>query len=294
VVPYLVGEDLNQRADASPSRFVINFRDWSEEQARIYEAPFERVERLVKAERQQKGSGNMRERWWLFERARPELYRRIAPLDRCIVITVTSRTVQPVTVPTGVVFAHKLVVFAYDDESHFGLLSSAIHREWAIARGSTMRTDPNYTSTDCFETFVQPDLTRGIGVLGGQLQAERSAVMLARQEGLTTTYNRVHDPNVTADEIVRLRELHLGLDRAVRDAYGWSDLDLGYDFHATRIGTRFTLAPRARQEVLDRLLELNHKRYADEVRRGLHGKPKGKGRRKPVADRAMTLGFDGV
>ena len=75
---------------------------------------------------------------------------------------------------------------------------------------------------------------------------------------------------------MRLRELHVALDYAVRDAYGWGELELGHGFHDTRFGIRYTFEPVARQEVLDRLLELNHERYADEVRRGLHGKPKAK------------------
>jgi hypothetical protein len=37
--PYLNGEDLNQRPDASPSRWVIDFNDWSEERARAYSLP---------------------------------------------------------------------------------------------------------------------------------------------------------------------------------------------------------------------------------------------------------------
>ena len=119
--------------------------------------------------------------------------------------------------------------------------------------------------------------------------------MLDRQEGLTTTYNRVHDPDEHADDIVRLREIHVALDYAVRDAYGWDDLDLGHDFHETKFGTRYTFAPVPRQEVLDRLLELNHERYAEEVRQGLHAKPKGKARRKAAPAGAMTLGgFDDV
>ena len=109
--------------------------------------------------------------------------------------------------------------------------------------------------------------------------------MLDRQDGLTKTYNRVHDPDEHADDIARLRELHVELDYAVRDAYGWTDLDLGHGFHETRFGTRFTFAPAPRQEVLDRLLELNHERYAEEVRQGLHGKPKAKGKRKAAHGR---------
>ena len=52
--------------------------------------------------------------------------------------------------------------------------------------------------------------------------------------------------------------------------------------------------PEVVQEVLDRLLELNHQRYAEEVRQGLHGKPKAKGRRKSAHAGAMSLEFDGV
>jgi len=37
-------------------------------------------------------------------------------------------------------------------------------------------------------------------------------------------------------------------------------------------GVRFTIDQDVRWEVLDRLLELNHERYEEEVRQGLHGK----------------------
>jgi len=146
-----------------------------------------------------------------------------------------------------------------------------------------------YTPSDCFETFTQPDLTGAVGELGGALHAHRTALMLDRQEGLTKTYNRVHNEDEAADDIVRLRVLHVQLDHAVRDAYGWDDLELGHGFHDTRFGTRYTFEPVARQEVLDRLLELNHERYADEVRRGLHGKPKA---RKRTSAPAGAMSFD--
>ena len=53
---------------------------------------------------------------------------------------------------------------------------------------------------------------------------------------------------------------------------------------------RYTLGPAARTEVLDRLLELNHERYAEEVAAGLHTKkPVSKGRKKKPSDDAPTL-----
>ena len=102
--------------------------------------------------------------------------------------------------------------------------------------------------------------------------------MQARQEGLTKTYNRFHDRGEKAENIARLRALHVEMDQAVAAAYGWSDLDLGHGFHATKQGERYTLSEPARRTVLDRLLALNHQRYAEEVKAGLHDK-KAKGKR---------------
>jgi len=289
---YLVGEDLNQRPDSSPSRWVIDFRAWPEDRAREYPAPFERVKALVRPERAKSNREVYRRRWWLFSEHAINLYREIDDHAHCVAITRVSKVVQPVRVSSDTVFSDSLTVFAYDDYAHFGLLTSGFHWWWTVTRASTMRTDIRYTPTDCFETFAQPRLTPAVGDLGGQLNSHRSALMLDRQEGLTTTYNRVHDPEEHADDIIRLRELHVELDYAVRDAYGWDDLDLGHDFHQTKFGVRFTLAPTPCQEVLDRLLELNHERYAEEVRQGLHGKAKSKRRAKAPAPGAMTLGFD--
>ena len=80
-----------------------------------------------------------------------------------------------------------------------------------------------------------------------------------------------------------LGELHVEMDRAVADAYGWTDLEQGHDFHEAKQGIRFTISETARREVFDRLLALNHERYALEVEMGLHDKKrKGKatGRKK--------------
>ena len=89
--------------------------------------------------------------------------------------------------------------------------------------------------------------------------------MLDRQEGLTATYNRFHDPAETAQDIAHLRRLHVEMDHAVAAAYGWQDLPLGHGFHETAQGLRYTISEPARREVLTRLLQLNHQRYAEEV-----------------------------
>jgi hypothetical protein len=85
--------------------------------------------------------------------------------------------------------------------------------------------------------------------------------------------------------IHRLRALHVEMDQAVLEAYGWSDIALRHDFYEVDYlpendRVRYTIHPEARREVLKRLLELNHRVYAEEVARGLHGK---KGNKKKVS-----------
>lgn len=56
--------------------------------------------------------------------------------------------------------------------------------------------------------------------------------MLARQEGLTKTYNRFHDPAEHSADIAQLRRLHVEMDQAVLAAYGWTGVDLDDGFGA--------------------------------------------------------------
>jgi hypothetical protein len=69
--------------------------------------------------------------------------------------------------------------------------------------------------------------------------------------------------------IVELRRLHVELDTAVRDAYGWQDLPLEHDFYEVETlpendRVRYTISPAARKELLKRLLAENHRRAAAE------------------------------
>jgi hypothetical protein len=142
---------------------------------------------------------------------------------------------------------------------------------------------------DCFETFPFPPMADNVGFLGNAYHEFRCQIMQRRQEGLTKTYNRFHDPDDSAKDIQKLRDLHVEMDKAVAAAYGWDDLDLGHGFHQTKQGLRFTVSEPARREVLVRLLKLNHERYAEEVAQGLHDKKKGKGRKKADAKQGAEL-----
>jgi len=80
-----------------------------------------------------------------------------------------------------------------------------------------------------------------------------------RERALAFTYDQA------LAGVLELRRLHVALDSAVRDAYGWQSLDLQHDFYDVETlpendRVRYTISPVARKEVLKRLLALNHER----------------------------------
>jgi hypothetical protein len=111
-----------------------------------------------------------------------------------------------------------------------------------------------------------------LAAIGESFHRERRRVLHTRKEGITEVYNRFHDPDETSADIQKLRDLHVEMDQAVAAAYGWTDLNLDHGFHETKQGVRFTISESVRREVLQRLLKLNHERYAEEVTQGLHNK----------------------
>ncbi|MEU6656294.1 type IIL restriction-modification enzyme MmeI [Streptomyces sp. NPDC046900] len=265
--PYLNGEDLNSRPDCSPRRWVINFGEMTEEEARRYPACWAHVEQNVKPERMQKDPKKyprMVYEWWKFWNSRPGLQQAITGLDHVLVIARVTKHLTFARVSSDQVFNERLVVFADNTSGLLAVLTSEIHQAWALKMGTTHESRPVYGLSECFENFPQPIHTDQMGKAAEELHAYRSSLMLERQLGLTKLYNQMHDPKVTDPAFEQLRQIHVAIDEAVNEAYGWTDLHLDHAFHETKQGTRFTIAPEVRGEVLDRLLELNHARYAEE------------------------------
>ncbi|MCR6648530.1 MAG: SAM-dependent DNA methyltransferase [Cellulomonas sp.] len=263
--PYVNGEDLNQRPDGTGSRWVIDFYDRSLDAASSYAIPMARLRHRVYDERQKVNRKALRERWWQYAEKRPGMRRAIADLDEVLAIARVSRTVMPMRLKTGSVLSEATVVFATDSYADQAVLSSSVHQMWAIKYSSGMRSDPRYTPSDVFETLARPGETGALSAIGATLDVERREIMLRRALGVTKLYNLVNDPEVSGvgdRDVARLREVHVELDHTVMAAYGWSDVALDHGFHAYRKMERWTVSPVARVEILDRLLEENHRRAA--------------------------------
>jgi len=264
--PYVIGHDLNSRPDQSPSRWIIQFDERTEREARSYPDLWEIVQDRVWPVRREKDAQKyprMVNEWWKFWNNRQELALVIAPLGRVLLRAQTSETHAPVFVPNGWIYDQKTVVFAFDDDYHFALIQSNAHEAWMRKFTSTMRSDVSYAPTDCFDTFPfpqepAPEDQEWAARVGAEYHEHRRQVMLARNLGLTKTYNLFHNPECQDENIVRLRELHAEMDQTILACYRWQDIDPGHGFHRNERGqTRYTISPEARRDILRRLLELN-------------------------------------
>ncbi|WP_341770493.1 type IIL restriction-modification enzyme MmeI [Aquabacterium commune] len=197
-------------------------------------------------------------------------------------------------------------VIALQGYENFSVLQSSIHDAWARRWSSRLETRLKYSNGNAFETFPFPHDISFLMDIGVSYLSIRDELMRLNGEGLTKTYNRFHDPREKFSLIECLRLAHREIDRALADAYGWVDLDLGHDFHEVSYlpendRVRFTISEPARIEALRRLSELNRQRYEEEVAAGLHGSTASRStarapreRRAASADAAQpTFNFDG-
>jgi hypothetical protein len=293
--PYIVADDLQSRADQTGSRFVIDFRDWDATRAASFKVCWAHLSETVRQERARNNRAQYREVWWRFAERRPGLYRAISGLSRVFAGPRHAKYWSVSPLPPDWVYSDALDVFAFDDAGHAAVLSSTFHEAWARKYSGSLKFDLRYSPTDCFQNFPFPDDTSVLDQTGDRYLTFRTETLLAENQGLTKVYNRVHEqPEDTAERIEELRRLRRELDRAVADAYGWTDLELDHAFRETPLGLRYTISEAVKTEVLDRLLELNHARYAEEVAQGLRNKgAKKKRRRRATAGTDRLFGEDG-
>ena len=286
VRPYLGGNDIVDSPNSEPQRFVINFSQMELDECHQWTDVLNIVINRVKPIREKDTNKLRREKWWQFERHAKELYASLKGLSRCLATLEVAKYLVFTWQPTDIVFASTCVIIATESDFAFAVLQSSLHEAWARRPGlSKLRQDPRYNPAECYRNFPMPRQTNNLWIahstlsqVGRAYYAQRKNLAEQRILGLTETYNLIHSPQEDSQEFKLIRNLIIEMDNAVAAAYGWQDIDLGHDFHETKQGLRYTISETARREVLDRLLLLNHERYAEEVAQGLHDKGKKKGK----------------
>jgi hypothetical protein len=312
IKPFIGGDDFLASPTLDSDRLVMDFGDREEAEARQWPALFSLVESKVKPARLKSTArtshGAIIDRWWQFGHRARAMYQAIAEHDKVLACPQTSSYPVWGYVPTSAVLAQTLVVTDLACDGAFAVLQSRLHEGWAVFFCSTLEERFRYWPTDAFETFPFPSLfltASELDVAGRECYEFRRNMMIHNGEGLTATYNRFHDPAEGDAEIMKLRELHDDMDRAVLDAYTWRDIKpvcgFGLDYldvededmpedvpeqlwwpttaealafaaklpqTRRRLPWRYRWPEETRDEVLARLLELNKQRAEEERRTG--------------------------
>ncbi len=283
IFPYIGGEEVNTSPTHAHDRYVINFGERTEAECRRrWPDLMAIVETKVKPNRLLDNREAYRRYWWQYAEKRADLSAAIAGLERVLVIARVGQQAAFTFLPGGTVYSEQLIVFPFQTYAAFSALQFRPHETWARFFGSSLEDRLRYTPSDCFETFPFPENWEthpALEAAGKAYYDFRAALMVRNDEGLTKTYNRFHDPEERDPDILKLRELHAAMDRAVLDAYGWSDLPttceflLDYEIDEEEWGDkkkpwRYRWPDEVRDEVLARLLELNAARAAEEARSG--------------------------
>ena len=197
-------------------------------------------------------------------RPRPELRAALAKLSRYIITPrsrsiVSSRGLGADTMPDSATFA-----IARDDDYFFGVLHSRAHEVWGLHMGTQLEIRPRYTPTSTFETFPFPwppgkepkssPLVKAIAEAARELVKQRDHWLNPPNAGpevlpkrtLTNLYN-----DLAKGKCAWLENAHRKLDEAVFAAYGWP-------------------ADLSKDEILARLLALNHERAAAQAGPATH------------------------
>jgi type II restriction/modification system DNA methylase subunit YeeA len=244
------------------SRWVIDFgQDMSEKEASYYEGPFEYVRKVVKPERENRRETRQKTHWWLHARPSPKYRTILNTQQRYIATAATSKHRVFVWLTPNVLVDHAIIVFGRQDDYFFGVLQSAAHEIWSRGTGTQVREVESafrYTPSTTFETFPFPwppgkepkeneDLhVKAIADAARELVRLRDAWLnpsnaseaILKQRTLTNLYNQRPE---------WLANAHRTLDEAVFAAYGWP-------------------ADLPKEEILARLLALNHERAAAETK----------------------------
>lgn len=249
------------------TRYVIDMFGLSEKEAReAYPAEHQHLLHSVKPLRQQQKRSLYSQNWWLFAEPRPGFRRAVQGLTRYLCTVETAKHRWFTFISAQVLPEQTVVAICLADAAWHGILSSRVHLVWSGMAGATLEDRPRYSIAACFDPFPFPTTLESqrqrIRAIGEALDSHRK-----RQQALypkltiTDMYNvleklRSGEPLDEKERVIHeqglvsvLKQIHDDLDAAVFDAYRWP----------ATIGD---------EEILERLVALNHER-AEEEERGL-------------------------
>jgi type II restriction/modification system DNA methylase subunit YeeA len=222
--------------------------------------PFEYIKHHVYPTRVENNRQRRRELWWHHGEKNLGMRKAQSGLHKYIATPRVSKHRFFVFAPVATLADSRIVVIAREDDYFVGILESVIHKVWSLASCSRhgVGNDITYNIESCFDTFPFP---WSPGTEPSEEEDPRVKAIVDAARELVRLRDAWLNPPGTAPEELKKRTLtnlynlrekgecawvdnaHRALDEAVFAAYGWP-------------------SGLTKEEILSRLLALNHERAA--------------------------------
>lgn len=138
---------------------MIDFTNYDEPSASLFEEPFKHVIEFVKPVRDQKNEEYLRRKYWQLKRSAPDFRNATRGLSRYIITPRHAKYRLFVWQDGNALPDSAVNAIARADDTTFGILHSRFHELWSLRLCTYLGVgnDPRYTPTTCFETFPFPN-----------------------------------------------------------------------------------------------------------------------------------------
>lgn len=228
------GMDVTRRPSDT---WVIDFNKMSEEEASLYEKPFEHVVEHVKPTRLNLRRDWHRTHWWCFGDTRPALKEAVKGLGRFISTSMVAKHRLFTWLPEQQIPENLCVVVPRADDTTFGILHSRLHELWSLGLCTFLGVgnDPRYTPSTTFETFPFPLGLTPVDTKGLPVQEGEAYLPPVASEHLPAARKIAQ----AASRLNKLRETWLNppewVDRAPEVVEGYPDRIIPKPAHAAEI-----------------------------------------------------------
>lgn len=280
--PYITGDDITSSALTRVDRFALDISGFDDIRQIEDRWPYAyrflmEIVRPTRTPEVLKNYPEIQHKWWKFVRPRIELMSRLRRSQLCISYSKNTKYPIGILAPSEWIYTNKVLLIGLERENLYALSLSTGFRDWLenFCGGRLGETLTLSISESIAKYPVPSDTISSVGTKASydfnEILGRRSA---SRGFGLTAVLNDVHTPDQGAPETVELRQLLELIDREVVTAYGWTDLDMTYEFRTFTGGSindrwRWSLSDITRSELQSRLIALNRERYELEANHGL-------------------------
>ncbi|EMP7137517.1 TPA: ATP phosphoribosyltransferase regulatory subunit [Serratia marcescens] len=271
--PYITGDDITSSALNQTPRWALDIGDRSiEEIKKRWPTASHFLAKVVHPTRTPEALNSYKElqkQWWKFLRPRVNLMQRLRKKEIFIAYSKNTKYSIGMLAPSSWIYTNKVMLVGMERNDLYAISLSTGFRSWLekFSGGNLGETLSLSISESVAKYPVPENEVSQTGIIAAarfnDLMVQFSA---GHHCGLTDVMNSVNTPSNSDSTILELRELLCTIDNEVVAAYGWTDLEIIYDFREFCGGSvndpwRWAPSEVVSAELITRLTALNQSTF---------------------------------